>query len=947
MGIKKWHKSFNPSFRESNWKPANSSPDIGLHDDLRSEILVQSLQIVANVARGEFFDEVVILWPAGVSIKESVLEIFEKTKCEFIQHSGVNRPNDHLAPGQVDLDSWDCLEYLKERVQSGSRTLIISALVINTLMDARPLLRATRSLLRRSSGNVFASINATPKGSLGLCHSLVFEEEFFYESMIDAGFQPRSMSNRLRELTTPEDSFRINFFGCTDKEHFSFLTDVRVDPGTKVLNITTESAALEVTGGIGRYCEEFDKSQVSSLFLLALHDVSLVNTEKDKNLWVTLDDLVGSSPNGGLDYDGVLQATYQLMFVFDELEIIEYQDYLGIGYRVSQANKVGLLPSSMRLHCVAHGNQFYIQSGFDEFGRSDSPETPVFERIAAECADEVVFATNFLHRMYVDQLGWNLNSFKLRPYPNSFNESVSPSVTEPIRKIAFLGKDSFFKGFDIFLDAIRIIASAHKLSDLGIDSIVVLGTDLVPTQLDSLEDVELFVKRPNSQNLSEQIEELSGNAIFVLPYRGDNSPLLVQEVIQKGTRYLLGNAGGIPEMVPLEIAARHLVDLDSKTIANRILEEISLSRTNTKHNPPDLATFYNKQNADFEAYFNIDSLVEKKTDPEILTPISMGIIVTMYNPSLNEVLDCITGINNQISPANEVIFVDDCSSEESFADVKQLIESHLLIKNRIIRHNINRGLSASRNSALRQVKQETLIALDIDDVIHPRYILNLRKAFLLSGADIVTSGSKYFQEEYDFRRIHNLDHGTYLPKSESLALSLSGNTIGHACAGYKTAYLTRFSGWDESNRALWEDYQFFIRATIDGAKIAIIPEAMLFYRIRLNSMVRTYRTFPGYLRLMSELQFLPSNHRFEFLSSVIASQRPQSLPPSVTPPELPVPRMGIWIDMKRVMATYSSDYFFIRAARVVYRLLTLKFFTSVSLPLGLGRRIWGKTPRRS
>jgi glycosyltransferase involved in cell wall biosynthesis len=401
---------------------------------------------------------------------------------------------------------------------------------------------------------------------------------------------------------------------------------------------------------------------------------------------------------------------------------------------------------------------------------------------------------------------------------------------------------------------------------------------------------------------------------------------LVQEVVQKCTRYLLGNAGGVPEVVPLEIATRHLVDLDPKTIAKRILEEISLSRTKTNHNPPDLASFYEKQNADFEAYFKRDSMVEQNNKGQILTPISMGIIVTMFNPSLNEVLDCITGINNQISPANEVIFVDDCSAEDNFADVKQLIESHLLVKNRIIRHDINRGLSASRNTALREVKQETLIALDIDDVIHPRYCLNLRKAFVLSGADIVTSGSKYFQEEYDFRRIYNLDHGTYLPKSESLALSLNGNTIGHACAGYKTAYLRKFSGWDESNRALWEDYQFFIRATIDGANIAIIPEAMLFYRIRLNSMVRTYRTFPGYLRLMSELQFLPRNQRFEFLSSVLASRRPISLPPSVTPPELPPPKMGIWIDMKRVLLTYSSDYLFIRAARVLYSLLSLKVF---------------------
>jgi hypothetical protein len=38
-------------------------------------------------------------------------------------------------------------------------------------------------------------------------------------------------------------------------------------------------------------------------------------------------------------------------------------------------------------------------------------------------------------------------------------------------------------------------------------------------------------------------------------------------------------------------------------------------------------------------------------------------------------------------------------------------------------------------------------------------------------------------------------------------------------------------------------------------------------------MLRTYKAFPGWQRMMSELQFIPSNQRFEFLSQMVANSR--------------------------------------------------------------------------
>jgi hypothetical protein len=106
---------------------------------------------------------------------------------------------------------------------------------------------------------------------------------------------------------------------------------------------------------------------------------------------------------------------------------------------------------------------------------------------------------------------------------------------------------------------------------------------------------------------------------------------------------------------------------------------------------------------------------------------------------------------------------------------------------------------------------------------------------------------------------------------------------------------------------MWEDWQLFVKATISGARIAIIPELMLFYRVRLNSMARTYRTFPAFVRLMSELKFMPAGHRFEFLASLVSARRITDSPKEV----LYVPTERVREDFYkefRQLLSYHADF---------------------------------------
>ncbi len=87
------------------------------------------------------------------------------------------------------------------------------------------------------------------------------------------------------------------------------------------------------------------------------------------------------------------------------------------------------------------------------------------------------------------------------------------------------------------------------------------------------------------------------------------------------------------------------------------------------------------------------------------------------------------------------IFVDDCSTDRSMDILHKVILRYPQKKYRvkIIKHKVNRGLAAARNTAVKAVSTPFLFNLDSDDTIHPRTIELLVRKQLETDADIVTS----------------------------------------------------------------------------------------------------------------------------------------------------------------------------------------------------------------
>lgn len=101
--------------------------------------------------------------------------------------------------------------------------------------------------------------------------------------------------------------------------------------------------------------------------------------------------------------------------------------------------------------------------------------------------------------------------------------------------------------------------------------------------------------------------------------------------------------------------------------------------------------------------------------------VSISIIIPVYNVE-QYVRRCVESIMTQ-DTANatlECIIIDDCSPDKSMSIVQTLVsEYHGAIRFEILKHNVNRGLSAARNNGIMHANGDFVLFVDSDDYLMP------------------------------------------------------------------------------------------------------------------------------------------------------------------------------------------------------------------------------------
>lgn len=121
--------------------------------------------------------------------------------------------------------------------------------------------------------------------------------------------------------------------------------------------------------------------------------------------------------------------------------------------------------------------------------------------------------------------------------------------------------------------------------------------------------------------------------------------------------------------------------------------------------------------------------MDRPADHPASSPPQFSIILPVYN-RVELLRRAIGSVQSQAGPSWEIVVVDDASQEDVQAALAAIVEPRV----RLLRHPVNRGLGAARNSGADLARGDWLIFLDSDDELAPGGLELAARSILEFGA---------------------------------------------------------------------------------------------------------------------------------------------------------------------------------------------------------------------
>jgi glycosyltransferase involved in cell wall biosynthesis len=188
--------------------------------------------------------------------------------------------------------------------------------------------------------------------------------------------------------------------------------------------------------------------------------------------------------------------------------------------------------------------------------------------------------------------------------------------------------------------------------------------------------------------------------------------------------------------------------------------------------------------------------------------------------------ECLASLGRQTTADWEAIVVDDGSAA---SDPAPVIEQAADPRIRLVRHGRNRGLSAARNTGLRESRAAFVVPVDADDVLEPTFLDALASALEENAAaDCAFS---------DFRHFGTEGHVHRNAVRDARAMTL-GQWMPGAGTMMRRELWERVGGYSEvpELRAGNEDWDFWLSATELGFTPVHVPEPLYLYRRAQGSL---------------------------------------------------------------------------------------------------------------
>ena len=217
---------------------------------------------------------------------------------------------------------------------------------------------------------------------------------------------------------------------------------------------------------------------------------------------------------------------------------------------------------------------------------------------------------------------------------------------------------------------------------------------------------------------------------------------------------------------------------------------------------------------------------------EIQQEMTVSIIVPAYNAE-RYIPECLDSIINQTLRPNEVIVVDDGSTDNTAAVVIEYTKKYSFIK---YIYQENQGQGKARNMALERVESTHVMFLDSDDFIHNQTIARCAKWIVKENPDLVhfehrklhENGAISYPKENRFFDGTNVANGTTCERILNNSTYYTCNNLYHR--GFLIDNDVRYGAGVSV-----QDYVFLSKVGIHAKKICFIHAPLYTYRLHSAS----------------------------------------------------------------------------------------------------------------
>ena len=219
--------------------------------------------------------------------------------------------------------------------------------------------------------------------------------------------------------------------------------------------------------------------------------------------------------------------------------------------------------------------------------------------------------------------------------------------------------------------------------------------------------------------------------------------------------------------------------------------------------------------------------------------LNLSIIIPVYNVEAY-IEECLASVVAQSdAKANiECIIVDDCSPDGSMDIVRRFVDNYQgAVQFRMLRHEVNRGISAARNTGVEAATGDYVFFIDSDDYLMEHGLKTLVDGLLANPDADVVQGNSLF-----------LDKKAYSKRQEPIVLLSKKERLGAL-----VNLIFPLNAWNRLIRRnvlinnhiyfvegiIFEDYPWSYQLMDVAQKVLVLPQVTYYYRPNANSIMHT------------------------------------------------------------------------------------------------------------